>query len=381
MKSSKIYNNQFKNKKALTKENLIEKASMEKSQTNESPIEKASMEKNQTNETQDDKVFLEKTANSLQNLQKLFFDFLTHTKKFSPHSLRAYKKDLESLFNQNSCCKKTKLLKNHSYQNKPYINNSNNSNQNSSLSAKELEQKIKYLVQENMNQNPNWKNSTRSRKLASVRTFIKWLANEKYLKEDFRHLFKSPKISRHIPLFLSVDEVLVITDMFQKKNSISAEDKALFFLIYGGGLRVSEACKIKNKDIDWSSKTLKITGKGGKQRLVFLPEYAFSFLSDIRSVHIYFFGEKPLSERKAYDKIKRIGQLAGFSKALHPHALRHSFATHMLTGGSEIRVLQELLGHKSLTATQKYTHLDLAYLDKTLEKFHPINKDLKLLKK
>ena len=153
MKPSKIYNNQFKNKKSSTKE---------------SPIDRALIGKNQTKESQDDKLFLEKTENSLQNLQKLFFDFLTHTKKFSPHSLRAYKKDLESLFNQNSCYKKTKLLKNHSYQNKPYINNSkkHNSNQNSSLSAEELEQKIKYLVQENMNQNPNWKNSTRSPKIS-----------------------------------------------------------------------------------------------------------------------------------------------------------------------------------------------------------------------
>ena len=302
-----------------------------------------------------DHIFLEKTETSLQILQKLFLEFLTHTKKFSPHSLRAYKKDLESLLEDNS----------------------KNSTKNS-LDPKELEQQIKYLVQENINQNPNWKNSTRSRKLASVRTFIKWLTEEKYLKEDFRHLFKSPKTESHIPFFLSVDEVLLIIDMFQKKNSISAEDKALFFLIYGGGLRVSEACKIKNKDIDWNHKTLKITGKGGKQRLIFLPEYAFSFLSAIRNVHTYFFGEKPLSERKAYDKIKRIGQLAGFSKTLHPHALRHSFATHMLTGGSEIRVLQELLGHKSLMATQKYTHLDLAYLDKTLENFHPLNKDLEL---
>jgi len=94
--------------------------------------------------------------------------------------------------------------------------------------------------------------------------------------------------------------------------------------------------------------------------------------------NIYFFGKKPLPQRKAYDKIKRIGKLAGFSKSLHPHALRHSFATHMLTGGSEIRILQELLGHKSLTATEKYTHLDMAYLDKTLENFHPINNKLKL---
>ena len=332
--------------------------------------------KNNSYRTKDQKnpIFLDKTKINLQSLQKLFLEFLTHTKKLSPHSIRAYKKDLESLLKETEIpSKKSSHLKN-SGQNSLTPKSSTKV----SLTAKELEQKIKYLVQKNMNQNKSWKNSTRSRKLASMRTFIKWLTKEKYLKEDFRHLFKSPKTEQNIPFFLSVDEVLVIIDMFQKKKTVSDEDKALFFLIYGGGLRVSEACQIKNKDIDWQHQTLKVKGKGGKERFVFLPEYAFSFLSAVRNTHIYFFGAEPLSERKAYDKIKRIGRLAGFSKTLHPHALRHSFATHMLTGGSEIRVLQELLGHQSLSATQKYTHLDLAYLDKTLENFHPLNKDLEL---
>ena len=329
---------------------------------------------------------------SLKDLQELFLSFLTHAKKFSPHSLRAYEKDLKCLLKEdkavNSSKSRSKKLPSKELNFKP--DDSSNKNLEEFImpsvpsdKSKNLEKQIKHLVQKNMNQNPQWKNSTKSRKLASLRTFIKWLTEEKYLKEDFRHLFRSPKISQPIPFFLSVDEVLVIVNLFKEKNLISNEDKALFFLIYGGGLRVSEACKIKNKDIDWQNKKLKITGKGGKQRFVFLPEYAFSYLSQLREsqlvkTHRYFFGEKALSERKAYDKIKRIGELADFSKTLHPHALRHSFATHMLRGGSELRVLQELLGHKSLQATQKYTHLDLAYLDKTLESFHPFNKKLKV---
>ena len=344
--------------------------------------------KNKTeSNAQVDKDSLDKKETNLQVLQKLFLEFLTHTKKFSPHSLRAYKKDLESLLmvsEKKSSLKATIKPEPSSTTSTSQNSPSNNFFHKNSIKAlsnqKKLEQEIKYLVQKNVNKNSRWKNSTRSRKLASMRTFIKWLTKEKYLKEDFRHLFKSPKTSSSIPFFISVDEVLLIIDMFQKKASIPVEDQALFFLIYGAGLRVSEACHLKNKDIDWNQKNLRITGKGNKQRLVFLPEYAFSFLEKMRNIHVYFFGEKALSERKAYDKIKRIGQLAGLSKTLHPHALRHSFATHMLTGGSEIRVLQELLGHKSLMATQKYIHLDLAYLDKTLENFHPINKNSKLLK-
>ncbi|MBC6415503.1 MAG: tyrosine-type recombinase/integrase [Bdellovibrionales bacterium] len=291
---------------------------------------------------------------NLTELQQLFLDFITHTKKLSPHSLKAYKKDLKQLLNEEK--KTTK---------KPSIF--------SDSPKKNLEQKIKALVGKNINQTFKWKNTTRNRKLAVLRSFIKWLKEENYIQEDFRSLFKSPKQTHRIPYYLSVDEIFSIINLFQKENKISAEDKALFFLLYGGGLRVSEACKLQNKDIDWDNQTIKIKGKGRKERMVFLADYAFEYLKPLKNSWTYFFGEKALSERKAYNKIKLIGQLAGLSKSLHPHALRHSFATHMLTGGTELRTLQELLGHKSLAATQKYTHLDLAYLDKTLQEHHPIN--------
>ena len=302
------------------------------------------------------------TQENLKTLQKHFLDFITHTKKLSPHSLKAYKKDLEDLLNEKKSSLNLKII---------------NTNRHS---EKNLEQKIKHLVEKNINQNHSWQNSTRSRKLAAIRSFIKWLTEEKHIKEDFRHFFKSPKKNYKVPSFLSVDEVFSIVDMFKKESKIPAEDKALFFLIYGGGLRISEACHLKSEDIDWNNQIIKITGKGRKQRLIFLPEYAFKYLPALKNCHKYFFGKKALSERKAYDKIKLIGKITGLSKPLHPHALRHSFATHMLRGGAELRVLQELLGHKSLTATQKYTHLDLAYLDQTLQKHHPLNTDREWLR-
>ena len=341
--------------------------------------------------------YLDQEETNLQILQRFFLEFLTHTQKFSPHSLRAYKKDLEALLNQSHPVQNNKKLleknKNQIQQQLPPTALKTKSFNQQVLTqkvltkkkikkiplrSKKLEHEIKDLVQQNLIKNGSWKNSTRARKLAAVRTFIKWLTEQKYLKEDFRHFFKSPKFSSPIPYFLSVDEVFSIINMFKKNKSTSDEDKALFFLIYGGGLRVAEACHLKTKDIDWDNKTLKIKGKGGKERIIFLPEYAFSYLVSGRNVHTYFFGKTALSTRKAYDKIRKIGQQIGLSKTLHPHALRHSFATHMLTGGSEIRILQELLGHKSLMATQKYTHLDLAFLDKTLENFHPFNQELQL---
>ena len=291
---------------------------------------------------------------NLQDLCRLFLHFMTHTKKLSAHSLKAYKTDLQSFFD----------LKDLSL--KP------NQRTAESQNKKALEKQIKLLISKNRNKHLKLAHSSRSRKLAVVRSFIKWLAEKNYIEEDFRFLFKPPKVSSRVPSFLSVDEIFAILEMFQKQK-IKTKDKVLFFLLYGGGLRVSEACRLKNEDINWLNGTIQIIGKGNKQRMISLPEQAFKQIESLKSNQIYLFGSSPLSERKAYDIIKWMGQKAGLLKPLHPHALRHSFATHMLLGGANLRLLQELLGHNSLTATQKYTHLDLTHLSKTLESFHPLS--------
>ena len=292
---------------------------------------------------------------TLQSLCLLFLRFLTHTKKLSAHSLKAYTTDLKEFFELKELnpIHKNTILK---------VRN-----------KRALEQKIKFLIEKNTSKQNKLANSSRSRKLAVARSFIKWLAEQNYIEEDFRFLFKAPKISCRMPSFLSVDEIFSILEMFKKEKSKKLIDKALFFLLYGGGLRVSEACQLKNKEINWLNQTLQINGKGNKQRLISLPEKTFKYLKAFKTNQIYLFGKTPLSERKAYDIIKSIGQRAGLLKPLHPHALRHSFATHMLSGGSDLRILQELLGHKTLTATQKYTHLDLFHLSKALENCHPLS--------
>ncbi|MCZ0931916.1 MAG: tyrosine-type recombinase/integrase [Oligoflexia bacterium] len=300
---------------------------------------------------------MEPAQKKLQDLSCLFLHFITYTKKLSAHSLKAYTTDLKEFFN----------LKDLSFKNKKITVTAQD--------KKALEKEIKLLIAKHTNKHLKLANSSRSRKLAVVRSFIKWLAEQDYIEEDFRFLFKPPKNSYRVPSFLSVDEVFSILEMFKKEKIKRARDKALFFLLYGGGLRVSEACQLKNQEINWLNGTLQITGKGNRQRLVSLPEKAFKYLKNLKSNEIYLFGKTPLSERKAYDIIRSIGQRAGLLKPLHPHALRHSFATHMLLGGSNLRTLQKLLGHKSLTATQKYTHLDLAHLSKTLENCHPLNEN------
>jgi len=305
---------------------------------------------------------METAKKTLKNLCLLFLHFITYTKKMSEHSLKAYKTDLQELFD---------------FEKKDEFSISEKFPPVKITDKKLLEKTLKSSIEKTTVRRSKLSYASRSRKLAVAKSFIKWLAEYNYIDEDFRYLFKSPKVSFRVPSFLSVDEIFSILEMFKKEESRThtARDKALFFLLYGGGLRVSEACHLKNKSINWTNRTIKIKGKGNKERLVSLPKKAIMSLKALKNKTIYVFGHKPLSERKAYDIIKSIGQRTGLLKPLHPHALRHSFATHMLSGGADLRILQELLGHKTLLATQKYTHLDLAHLFKALEKYHPLYKN------
>lgn len=240
---------------------------------------------------------------------------------------------------------------------------------------KALENHIKKCLQKASGSWSRLSPASQNRKLSAVKALISWLFENNYIKSDFRHLYKSPKLSQKAPDFFSVDEVFCILETMKKSGEKQKErDICLFYLLYGGGLRVSEACQIKNSEIHWDNKTIEIHGKGGKPRLVSLPEKAFKHIKNFQKNTDWLFGLKPLSPRLAYNIIRKWGEKAGLLKSIHPHALRHSFATHILTGGSDLRTLQELLGHKTLTATQKYTHLDLHHLSKTLDKYHPLNK-------
>jgi len=300
------------------------------------------------------------TTYQLKNLCSLFLYYMMYTKKVSTHTLKAYKADLKELCH----LKPDSDLEIRSTYKLPNVKIQN---------PKKLEQMLKITIEQTIHQWTTLAASSKSRKLATIRSFIKWLSENKYIANDFRHIFKSPKIPIKIPNFLSVDEVLYLKNLLQKQKTKTANrDRALFFLLYGAGLRVSEACYLQTQNIDWNNHIIKIKGKGNKERLVAMPAETTQQLKPLKFNSPYIFGTHPLSERKAYHIIRSLGKKANLLKPLHPHALRHSFATHLLSGGSDLRVLQELLGHKTLTATQKYIHLDLSQLSQTLEKFHPI---------
>lgn len=179
----------------------------------------------------------------------------------------------------------------------------------------------------------------------------------------------APKVRQKLPHFISVDEALCVI-----QNIPSGPVRALLLLLYGGGLRVSEACGLRWKDLISSSKSMRVEGKGGRERIIALPDLAWAEIEKLPRANTYILGgEKPLSTRQAYQMVRDAGETAGLLKPLHPHALRHSYATHLLTSGADLRVIQELLGHRSLAATQKYTHMSLDHLARAMENHHPLS--------
>ncbi|HRO67853.1 MAG TPA: tyrosine-type recombinase/integrase, partial [Pseudobdellovibrionaceae bacterium] len=197
---------------------------------------------------------------------------------------------------------------------------------------------------------------------------------EGWTEGDLSNRLTAPKIPHRLPHYISVDEVTAVLKSFPEKASlVEQRKKVLFLLLYGGGLRVSEACRLKWTS--FSERLARVLGKGGKERLIPLPHLTLSELYKLRSLSEgseFVFGDSPLHPRKAYDWIRSGGRQAGLLNDLHPHALRHSFATHLLGQGANLRTLQELLGHESLRATERYTHLGIDQLARTLENAHPL---------
>lgn len=230
--------------------------------------------------------------------------------------------------------------------------------------------------------------ASRNRKTATLKSFLGWLHRESVTERDLTNLLHSPKVPQRLPKHLSVDEAIVLMrtleaevqraelsgSTYEENGALNAH--ALVALLYGGGLRVSEACDLETKNIDWNRGTCRVLGKGAKERIIALPPLAMRALLKLQREppERFIFGAAPLSTRVAYDMVRKAGSRAGLIKPLHPHALRHSFATHLLRSGANLRVLQALLGHATLQATSRYTHVGLDDLARTLEAHHPLRK-------
>ena len=218
--------------------------------------------------------------------------------------------------------------------------------------------------------------ASRNRKAATLKSFFGWAFQESLIEKDLSLQITCPKVPKKLPHFLSVDETLAVLKTFDGDKS-PLREKVLFLLLYGGGLRISEACNLRWNEVHVAQKVLRVKGKGSKERVVALPSLTIEVLQRWRKEvgsEDFVFGAEPLNTRTAYEMVRQSGIRAGLLKPLHPHALRHSFATHLLSSGANLRTLQELLGHESLQATEKYTHLGMDQLARTMEKMHPLGR-------
>lgn len=298
----------------------------------------------------------------------LLFD-LDHVEKKSSHTLVAYGNDLSQCFQ--------KSLKNGRFGG-PKIDGSEVYDilldpgvSISPISAHELVRECADFLKSIS----HLESSSRARKVATLRRFFNYLKQEKCI-ENLPSFLVTPKKAQKIPHFISVDEAIAIFDYFSKTPKESEQKHfTLFLLLYGAGLRVSEACQLKWTHIDLPQRQLRILGKGQKTRLISFPSLLSEQLKVLKKMEtLFIWGPQPLNPRTAYNMIRHCGNSAHLSKPLNPHALRHSFATHLLNDGADLRVIQEMLGHSTLATTEKYTHIHLEQLTHTMETFHPLNK-------
>ncbi len=211
---------------------------------------------------------------------------------------------------------------------------------------------------------------TQARILSSLRSFYGWAVIEKYVTDNPCDLVDSPKLGRYLPDVLSVDEVTAVIDSVDVKSSYGLRDKAILEIMYGCGLRVSEVVGMKISCLYLKEGFVRVVGKGDKERLVPIGEMAVDAVqayvearpaaADPESDDILFLNRfgRSLSRQSVFKMIQRQALLAGIRKEVSPHTFRHSFATHLVENGADLRVVQEMLGHESITTTEIYTHVD-----------------------
>jgi integrase/recombinase XerD len=230
--------------------------------------------------------------------------------------------------------------------------------------------------------------SSQARCLSGLRSFFQFVGIENTLISDPTTHMKSPQKGRHLPDTLSYDEIELILQVNDLSTNEGVRNRAMIELLYGSGLRVSELVGLKLTDIYADLGLLKVRGKGDKERLVPIGREAFHFLTLYREQirpsislkkeahNVLFLNRRGamLSRVMVFLICKDLAAKAGIQKSISPHTFRHSFATHLIEGGADLRAVQELLGHESILTTEIYTHLDRAYLSQMVQDFHPMNR-------
>lgn len=227
---------------------------------------------------------------------------------------------------------------------------------------------------------------TQARVLSGIKAFFKFLfIEEEVIEQDPTELIESPKLGKKLPDTLSYEEIVELLEVIDLSTPEGARNRAILEMLYSSGLRVSELTELKLTDIIAEIGFLRVLGKGNKERLVPIGKdamkYTKIYIEEIRvhvpikpgEEHIVFLNRrgKRLTRVMIFTIIKRLAQVIGMKKNISPHTFRHSFATHLIEGGADLRAVQEMLGHESITTTEIYTHLDSDFLKQTITEFHP----------
>jgi integrase/recombinase XerD len=226
---------------------------------------------------------------------------------------------------------------------------------------------------------------SQARIISGVKAFFKYLIIEDYITNDPTMLIENPKIGLKLPEVLSVDEIELIISSIDLSNKQGERNRAILETLYSCGLRVTELINLKISNINFKEGYIKVIGKGDKERLTPIGSNALKYISIyVNEVRIHqkisknhedfvFLNNRgsKLSRVMIFTLIKRIVDKVGIKKKVSPHTFRHSFATHLIEGGADLRAVQEMLGHESITTTEIYTHLDRDYLRSNIMQFHP----------
>lgn len=286
---------------------------------------------------------------------------LESERRASPHTVKAYRRDIEGLL---------------AFLEEP------------PRSTEDVEAIDVYLLRGWLSQLARTQaSSSVARKIAAVRTWMRWLRRKGILKVSPAEELASPKVRRPLPTFLSVDMAKEVVES-PDDTPVGLRDRAVLELLYGCGVRVSELAQLDLGDVDLEAGSARVLGKGNKERLVPVGSLCIAALRRYLEVRSTFVHPKTgaqegrallLSVRGARLQVRAVQKLVhaygalGAGRAdLHPHALRHTCATHMLDGGADLRAIQELLGHSSLSTTQRYTHVSMEHLMKAYDAAHPL---------
>jgi integrase/recombinase XerD len=291
--------------------------------------------------------------------KKGFKAYLQLEKSLSENSVEAYLHDVELLTQ--------------------YMQTINELKTPDGLELKHLQQFVKYIAELGMSA------GSQARIISGLRQFYKFCALEQITKKDPTLLLEAPKLKRKLPDTLSYDEIENIMNQIDMSKPEGGRNKAILETMYSCGLRVSEVVNLKISQLYLDVGFIRVIGKGDKERLVPIGSSAIKYINTYKETirsHIQPKKDKEdilfLNRRGAeltrvmiFLIIKELALKAGVQKNISPHTFRHSFATHLVEGGADLRAVQQMLGHESITTTEIYTHLDREYLRKTLEQYHP----------